>query len=598
MKKSVRSKLTNGERDRYKKLHSAIRGVLGPYDSPALEQYLERKRTSAFRDGGWFNDSKLFRELYLQAEGLKRYQDGHITEKQKTAAAIEQFFSIEATCGDTARRLHDYTNRASADEHLRALLLKARSLLLDIVGPFRWEYFAHHCRFSGGSSTEASRKESHPSRKWGNASEITLSALPYWQAWCKWANLTMTSCDNQDSWDDLSRPVSICQWNKVFTVVKNFLKRRTAAAEPPLNMFLQLGLGGLYKWCAQREGLLLPDAQQQHQRLAREGSLKRTLVTRDLRAASDSVGVVHIDTLWPEDHAKVICDLRSPLGRYEDRVFPYEKVSSMGNGYTFEVETLTFYVLVRAVCGRDAVVSVYGDDIIYPVEFESEVKQLFEFCGFAENPEKTFAIGPFRESCGGHYFNGDDVTPFYVERLPTNVPEVIDLHNRVVEWAERAGSDAFVRPILIACRRLVPRRYWGPRCESGVLWCEWDEACPRYDTNAQAWVVQCFRRKVLQQRHDYYVGGLLASLTGRDYTPVGSYTVTKPGFLGNQGAWTELIKRDGRRTAHADRSQSDGLEHSLFKFDQVTYTSQRRLLSVGRQWKGPSVRVGSSADVR
>lgn len=592
MRKQRKEGRQTGEIRRYKQLYDSIREVFGPYDSSELASYLARWRREAFESGGMFDSPRLFRHMYLRAEGLKRFQEGTIRDSEKEKAAIQQFFEIERACEATNVRLHDACNKSSTPDDIRTWLIKARSILEGILGPWRWERFAHQCRFSGGASTEGSRAESHPSIKWGSASQITYRAVPYWQAYTAWSNLTMRDLDTGTTWDDVSREVEVVVSNAVFTVVKNFEKKRTAAKEPPLNMFLQLGLGGYIRWCLNREGLLLPDAQQLHQRLAREGSVSGTLVTRDLRAASDSVCTGHIEELWPQAFGDAILDLRSPCGQWKGKAFPYHKVSSMGNGSTFEVETATFYALVRAVCGRGAVVSVYGDDIIYPVEFEEAVTRLFDFCGFATNTDKTFAIGPFRESCGGHYFRGEDVTPFYIQRLPTTIPEVIDLHNRACEWAERDGSDAIVRPILHACRRLVPRKHWGPRSETGVLWCEWDEACPTYDTDRQCWSVVGFQRKVLQQRHDYFVGGLLAQLVGRDGNPVGGYVARDlpghaPGNTGNPGAWANYLTGQAYLTAHADREAADALEKSVFKFQQVTYKKRRILLRCNRQWTGP-----------
>ena len=66
----------------------------------------------------------------------------------------------------------------------------------------------------------------------------------------------------------------------------------------------------------------------------------------------------------------------------------------MGNGYTFELETLIFYALIRAVVGKESTASVYGDDLIYPSCHTREVRALLNFVGFATNEEKSFPVGP------------------------------------------------------------------------------------------------------------------------------------------------------------------------------------------------------------
>ena len=178
--------------------------------------------------------------------------------------------------------------------------------------------------------------------------------------------------------------------------------------------------------------MLHPDAQEHHQRLAREASVRGHLTTDDLRSASDCVTLALTKLLTPQAWFEAFYRLRSHVGTLPDgSQITYEKISSMGNGYTFELETLLFYALVRAVCGKEGTVSVYGDDLIYPSQFVGPVRELLAFCGFETNVEKSFATGPFRESCGGHYFKGHDVTPFYLAQLPTTWAGIIELHNNL-----------------------------------------------------------------------------------------------------------------------------------------------------------------------
>lgn len=574
---------------RFKQLERAIVDLFGDPTCANLATTLAMHRRDAFAMCG---DGRAddFRIAYLRSEVFKRYQFGSISNAEKDAAAWQGFLSAEEQCGRANARLHDFANNARTPEYIRTLLLRARSILNGIVGPLNLDQLARHSRFSGGATTEGNRAVSHPSKKWGEASQITATALPYWHAYVRWAKLCSSDCDTGSEWNDLFREVKIVDANKIFTVPKNFEKRRFAAMEPPLNMFFQLGLGGLYKRAAQREGLLKSDAKEDHMQMALYGSATGELVTRDLKQASDTVCCAIIEELWPADHVRTMYDLRTPRGVWEGQHVVYEKISSMGNGFTFEVETLTFYALVRAVCGRDALVSVFGDDIIYPAEFDEEVVTLLDYCGFISNADKSFATGPFRESCGGHYFEGEDVTPFYVEQMPTSLPEVIDLHNHAIEWTERSGQsvqNSYVVSIIMACRRIVPRKYWGPRDVDGVLWCEWDEARPSWDAQIHAFQVWGFSKKVLQQKHDYYIGGLLATLVNRVNTPVGSYFLVSDRLSKRESvAYQEHLRECAELTAHADRDASDGDDKSLFKYTQVTWKERKVALRCTRQWSG------------
>jgi hypothetical protein len=186
----------------------------------------------------------------------------------------------------------------------------------------------------------------------------------------------------------------------------------------------------------------------------------------------------------------------------------------MGNGYTFELETLIFYALVRAVCGKEGTVSVYGDDLIYPSRFVGPVRELLAFCGFETNVEKSFSTGNFRESCGGHYFKGHSVTPFYITQLPTTWSEIIELHNNIVAYHENMPPSGRMLKVARECRKLIPRSFWGPMGHSGVIWSEWDEARPYYVKRYQAYHVKAVSRVVPKQRHEYYLGSYLQQLWG------------------------------------------------------------------------------------
>lgn len=97
----------------------------------------------------------------------------------------------------------------------------------------------------------------------------------------------------------------------------------------------------------------------------------------------------------------------------------------MGNGYTFELETLLFSCACRAVAEMEGVAlnhsnfSVYGDDIVAPSALYDPICSALRFLGFQPNLSKSFNSGPFRESCGGDYFRGEFVRPIFFRSAPT-----------------------------------------------------------------------------------------------------------------------------------------------------------------------------------
>lgn len=131
----------------------------------------------------------------------------------------------------------------------------------------------------------------------------------------------------------------------------------------------------------------------------------------------------------------------------DGRWIQLEKFSSMGNGFTFELETLIFWALVESL--RDlrsqtgGRVSVYGDDIVCPSDIATDLIELLDFCGFEVNTKKSHWAGLFRESCGEHFFRGKNVTPIYQKEVPKGRVERYRCYNRLLYHAADRGSYAF-----------------------------------------------------------------------------------------------------------------------------------------------------------
>ncbi len=435
-----------------------------------------------------------FRTLYWQAETWSKYPfDIGIDRKE---VAIASFFEYETRCADTNRRLCDLESRP-IPERYRAWLRRARGLMAHLFEGFSLDEVVQHCKWGPGASTSMSRLNASPQNKWVKAAHITRPALPYLFAFQNWCGR------------EFSAPV-VVEGNKVVTVPKNSKTDRTIAIEPDWNMFFQLGFGGSIRRRLQRTfGLLKRDAQEFNQRLARMGSVDGFLATVDLKGASDSLSLALVEYLVPPDVYQHLFALRSPHGVLSDgRCVTYEKISSMGNGYTFELETAVFYCLVRACSGH---ARAYGDDLIVASSTVSQVADFLAFCGFELNGKKTHYDSPFRESCGGHYHSGVDVTPVYV-RKPLTGPARLTFCNRLSELCDnghwREGS---LKALWDTCAKGVPRFLYGPRGVPGTLHTSFSEARPNYSKRYQTFT----GTKLLESRRfgdSSPDGGLLQSL--------------------------------------------------------------------------------------
>lgn len=160
-------------------------------------------------------------------------------------------------------------------------------------------------------------------------------------------------------------------------------------------------------------------------------------------------------------------DLRSPKGKYGCEEFSYQKISSMGNGYTFALESAIFtaivYGVMKAVRGqfRKDMFAVYGDDIIVPKNLSSYVIDTLNLCGFSVNEEKTFLHGPFRESCGADWFNGHPVRPVFLSEAPSTVCGIWCDLNRLrriltLRWnAWESNTSTLIRSWIPECFRYM-----------------------------------------------------------------------------------------------------------------------------------------------
>lgn len=262
------------------------------------------------------------------------------------------------------------------------------------------------------------------------------------------ASLSWVDEDGQE-WDRVDVEVITA---RLEFVPKNALSLRSMVVQPLLNLMYQLGYGAEIAVRLAAFGVDIRD-QERNKRLAREGSFTNALATLDLSSASDTISREIVYELLPLEWAHILSRGRTtrvelPTGQ----VIREEKFSSMGNGFTFPLETLIFWGLAAACCGADAGhVSVYGDDIIVPSQYADLVSEVLRYAGFNVNQKKSFSTGPFRESCGADWFRGSDVRPFYQKEWISG-QSLFVLHNWYVRHGDSARAEmvkSFIHPALL-----------------------------------------------------------------------------------------------------------------------------------------------------
>jgi len=326
--------------------------------------------------------------------------------------------------------------------------------------------------FSGGASTSRPRTESHPATKYLGKADVTRRGL----------QLFSEISDEMPGWlgqlvEELTLNPCIVPGNVMFTVPKKADIDRVCCKEPDLNMFVQKGIGNYLRSCLRRVGINLNE-QANNRSFARTGSLTGGLATFDLSNASDSMTRELVSQMLPVFWHTLLDSVRSPVTIIDGEEHPNHMFSSMGNGFTFELESLLFYTLTRAIAyfrGSRGVVSIYGDDIICPSDIADVLPSVFNYFGFQVNTEKSHTginsfhlgteyVGTFRESCGGHYLDGRDITPFYVKAPIATLVDVIHVANKLREWAGIEGYkilDPEVEDLWFWLSSFVPKQFWG-----------------------------------------------------------------------------------------------------------------------------------------
>lgn len=241
--------------------------------------------------------------------------------------------------------------------------------------------------------------------------------------------------------------------SKTIFVAKSWKSFRTISMEPSTLQFFQQGIWKVIDSQVGRNSYLRNHIgfheQERNRTLAREGSLKRNYATLDLSSASDSVSYELVKAIfkgtWLLRYLVATRSRKSLLPN--GQIVDLRKFAPMGSALCFPVETLVFASVcehvtrVRGVAGHW---SVFGDDIIVPSASADVVMRSLQTLGFYVNNAKSFVAEScwFRESCGGEYCNGFDVTPMKISRKYASQERDVRL-KKLIELANTAFKYGF-----------------------------------------------------------------------------------------------------------------------------------------------------------
>ena len=262
-----------------------------------------------------------------------------------------------------------------------------------------------------------------------------------------WERLTsMAALSSEAEAFRASHGFDVVDHSKYSFVNKTTTVARGICTEPTINMWMQLGVASSLEerlkffW-----GIDLSVQPERNGWLARAGSVDDALCTIDLESASDSMGMTMLRYMLPRSFMAILEAFRCPKTRLPTgRELDLGMVSTMGNGFTFPLETMFFAAVVRGVAKvvgcklDDSNFGVFGDDIICPSKLYRTVTRVLSILGMVVNPGKSFVEGPFRESCGADFFLGVPVRGVYIKQLRTKQDFLVAV-NSLNYWTARTG---------------------------------------------------------------------------------------------------------------------------------------------------------------
>lgn len=381
----------------------------------------------SFRDGG----IKTYREYSYPELGIVppwRFKAYHqMSSLLKKYRFVDDYYSNEALEKETIKKYFlDQERLATKTPHslLRlAVVQRARAIARQVLGPANLEEVISVCKFGSRSSIGCTLAQAYLDVKLSSRRAFSGSsgcAEIFFKEVVQHDNLMREMVENLGV--KLEDSPLCTETLSLTTVPKSWKIYRLITPLSLLGLFLSNGIGAVISSRLAAAGLDIRRLQMRHSRLVKQMSVTLKLATADLSAASDSLTKELLCQILPRDWFSMLRKLFITQVIHKDgdsvRQSHTESVLPMGNGATFPVETLVFYCLLRAIgelSGVKGLISVYGDDLIYPSRLHKFVCVIFPLMNLKLNLDKTFVKHPFRESCGADYYRGVDVRPFFFD---------------------------------------------------------------------------------------------------------------------------------------------------------------------------------------
>lgn len=424
---------------------------------------------------------------YFQANALFSKADDLPPQEGLAEKALQDFLDCETLNRET-------NTRFLLREVSSPLIYTTSRLIADCLGNYSEMDMAQNLRFGPGVSSNCRGSMATLAHKL----EADISCTPR-----SFDIVERTFKHFFQYYHRLKPIVAIEQFNIFTTVPKTFKQERGICIGQHGNIIVQLAYGAQLRQRFKRF-VDLNVAADFHQHLVEKKW--REIATIDLRAASQMIARRAVQAVWPEQWLSVMDDLREEYTKLPDGTLNYNQhYSAMGNGFTFEMESILFYNLAKAAMLNAGLkwkyLSVFGDDIIVDRHCGPTVIQALKDFGFIPNDEKTFLDGPFKESCGVDTLRGRNIRPVFLRNIKNGklIESLYKLANNITRMAANSGhglhlDSRFYRAWVCVVRKIPEhRRFYSsgvdPDYRSGK-YSRIEEYVPGSDT-----VIYCFEGK-------------------------------------------------------------------------------------------------------
>jgi len=364
----------------------------------------------------------------------------------------KQFF-VDESFNDVAFRNWSGIEDRLADLSLEPSDIKSLKTILSKVLP-RFSIKSFEPKFGPGSVSESGiRRRNQKIRHLSfdpYIDRFLIRGLLSYEGRGKELGLSSNIIPNVKDWSPASGVSS--RISRLRFVPKNLKTSRSICMEPNTLMFFQQGILSTMTRLIHESSLnrfiRLKD-QSYNRDLACYGSYTGNIDTIDLSSASDSVSLKLVKGIFPPGWLLSMLTTRSHSAYLPDgSLRALNKFAPMGSALCFPTQCIIFAsVSIYAACilthrrsyhtipfhewleslddpcslfnirtgyhtDKFEPLGIYGDDICIDSRLTDIVKAILSRLGFTINDDKSFVGGQaFRESCGGFFLNGVDITP-------------------------------------------------------------------------------------------------------------------------------------------------------------------------------------------